>query len=80
MRQGGEEKRAALQRWQQRLRRVDAVGDSRPEVWSGLGSSVEPHGSKEETQTNKLQSKYFYLKTRNIQVDNILVATWPKEI
>lgn len=50
VRRAGGEKRAAVPWWQQRRRRVDAVGDTRPEEGSGLGSSVEPAGSKEETR------------------------------
>ncbi len=86
---GGEGRRAALP-WQQlRQRRADAVGDTRPEVWSGLGSSVEPDESEEET--NKLQSRFFFslsLKRKSgslsrkpeVEGDNILSATWPTEV
>lgn len=59
-RQGGEGRRAASPWQRQRQQRVGAVGDTRPGVWSGLGSSGEPDGSEGETQSNKLQSRFCF--------------------
>lgn len=58
LRRAGEGRVAASPWWQQRRlrqRKVDAVKDTKPKVWSGLGSSVEPVESEEVTQTNKLK-------------------------
>lgn len=64
LRRGGEGRRAALP-WQQlQQRRADAVGDTRPEVWSGLGSSVEPGESEEETNKHCNQGCFFSLKRK----------------
>jgi len=47
--------RGATMPWQQqRQQRADVAADKRPEVCSGLGSSVESALSEDETQTNKL--------------------------
>lgn len=62
-RQGGEGRGAALPWRQQRQQRVDVVGDRRPEVWSGLDSSVERDESDEgkHRQTNCNQGFFLSL-------------------
>lgn len=59
LREDGEGRRAALP-WL-RQRRVDAAGDTRPEVWSGLGSSVEPDESEEVNRDKQTAIRVVFL-------------------
>lgn len=58
LRQAVERKGAALPGQQRRQQKADAVGQTRPKVWSGLGSFVEPDESAKETE--KLLSRGFF--------------------